>query len=166
MKSHEISRSKIGPFSLACSDPYIGIGWEYQSNRDRPRHLSRQSIRRPERESNWSCGTTGAGYYHKHPTNERQKSYTEITNQSHQQRVSSSYPMTHTETTFRGNLLLIGDSILNGVNTKGLVKGIQKHSKGGATVNDLIKEISVYDVRNFETCTIYITGNTVQTGRV
>ena len=32
MKSHEISRSKIGPFSLACTDPYIGIGWEYQSN--------------------------------------------------------------------------------------------------------------------------------------
>ena len=31
MKSREISRSKIGPFSLACTDPYIGIGWEYQS---------------------------------------------------------------------------------------------------------------------------------------
>ena len=24
MKSHEISRSKIGPFSLAYTDPYIG----------------------------------------------------------------------------------------------------------------------------------------------
>ena len=32
MKSREISRSKIGLFSLACTDPYIGIGWEYQSN--------------------------------------------------------------------------------------------------------------------------------------
>ena len=31
MKSREISRSKIGPFSLACTDPYIDIGWEYQS---------------------------------------------------------------------------------------------------------------------------------------
>ena len=31
MKSREISRSKNGPFSLACTDPYIGIGWEYQS---------------------------------------------------------------------------------------------------------------------------------------
>ena len=92
-------------------------------------------------------------------TNERQKGYTEISNQSHQQRVFSSYPMTRTETTSRGKLLLIGDSILNGVNTKGLVKGIQKHSKGRATVNDLIEEISVYDVRNFETCIIYIGGN-------
>ena len=33
MKSREISRSKIGPFSSACTDPYIGIGWEYQSTR-------------------------------------------------------------------------------------------------------------------------------------
>ena len=31
MKSREISRFKIGPFSLACTDPYIGIGWENQS---------------------------------------------------------------------------------------------------------------------------------------
>ena len=31
MKSREISQSKIGPFSLAYTDPYIGIGWEYQS---------------------------------------------------------------------------------------------------------------------------------------
>ena len=35
MKSREISRSKIGPFSLACTictDPYKGIGWKYQSS--------------------------------------------------------------------------------------------------------------------------------------
>ena len=31
MKSREIPRSKSGPFSLACTYPYIGIGWEYQS---------------------------------------------------------------------------------------------------------------------------------------
>ena len=33
MKSREISQSKIGPSSLACTGPYIGIGigWEYQS---------------------------------------------------------------------------------------------------------------------------------------
>ena len=33
MTSREISRSKIGPFSLACTDPYVGIGWEYQSKK-------------------------------------------------------------------------------------------------------------------------------------
>ena len=32
MKYRDISRSKKGPFSLACTDPYIGIGWENQSS--------------------------------------------------------------------------------------------------------------------------------------
>ena len=31
MKSREIPRSKIGPFPLACTDPYVDTGWEYQS---------------------------------------------------------------------------------------------------------------------------------------
>ena len=32
MKSRELSRSKIGPFLLAYTDPYIDIEWEYQSS--------------------------------------------------------------------------------------------------------------------------------------
>ena len=31
LKSREISRSRSGPFSLACTDPYTCIGWEDQS---------------------------------------------------------------------------------------------------------------------------------------
>ena len=31
MKSRTISRSKTGLFSLAYTNPYVGIGWEYQS---------------------------------------------------------------------------------------------------------------------------------------
>ena len=31
MTQREISRSKIGPFSLTCTDSYIGIGREYES---------------------------------------------------------------------------------------------------------------------------------------
>ena len=42
MKSREISRSKIGPFSLACTDPYRGIGWEHQS---KPRCACKQILR-------------------------------------------------------------------------------------------------------------------------
>ena len=42
MKSREISQSKIGPFSLACTDPYIGIGWECQSSL--PSSVTRLSI--------------------------------------------------------------------------------------------------------------------------
>ena len=40
MKSREISRSKTGPFSLACTDPYIGIGWEYQSKQTASQNLT------------------------------------------------------------------------------------------------------------------------------
>ena len=39
MKSREISRSKIGPFSLACTDPYIALGWEYQSSAGCPGNI-------------------------------------------------------------------------------------------------------------------------------
>ena len=100
------------------------------------------------------------------PTNERQKSYPETPNQSHQRRVFLSNTMTRTETTFKGKLLLIGDYILNGVNTKYLVKGIQNHSKGRATVNDLIKEISGYDVRNLKRVSFKSKEMTVQVGRM
>ena len=49
MKSREISRSEIGPFSLAYTDPYIGIGWEYQSSPSfsspEPKSHSQRSIK-------------------------------------------------------------------------------------------------------------------------
>ena len=38
-------------------------------------------------------------------------------------------------------------------------KGVQKHAKGGATVKDLLDEISVYDMTNFGACIIYVGGN-------
>ena len=76
-----------------------------------------------------------------------------------QQANQNSVPMARKEASSRGKLLLIGDSILNGINTKGLVKGVQKHAKGGATVKDLLDEISVYDMTNFGACIIYVGGN-------
>ena len=44
MKSREISQSKIGPFSLACIDPFIGTGWEYQSNFSDPKRWKRCAL--------------------------------------------------------------------------------------------------------------------------
>lgn len=55
--------------------------------------------------------------------------------------------------------LLIGDSLLHGINTKGLVKHVQKHSKGGATVKALSEEIVVYDLTVFNKIIIYVGGN-------
>ncbi len=60
-------------------------------------------------------------------------------------------------------VLLIGDSILKGVNTRGLQQGtgVQKHSTSGATLHTLIDEIVRYDLRTFSHVIIYIGGNDV-----
>ena len=76
-----------------------------------------------------------------------------------QRKQTDAFPSSTSNRTTNGKILLIGDSILNNVNTKGLVKDVQKHAKGGARVNDIIDSISVYDMRNFETCIIYVGGN-------
>ena len=55
--------------------------------------------------------------------------------------------------------LLIGDSILKGVNTKGLTSDVKICAKGGATVNDLLDELSVYDLKSFAQVIIYIGEN-------
>ena len=64
-------------------------------------------------------------------------------------------PMTHsTNAAQRRNdekILLLGDSIISGINTKGLVKGLHKNSKGGATLQHMIDEVSVYDMKVFST---------------
>ena len=52
-------------------------------------------------------------------------------------------------------MLLLGDSIIKGVNTKGLANGVHKHS-----IQQLIDEINLYD----STIIIYIGGNNVATG--
>ncbi|MCG7869795.1 MAG: hypothetical protein JAY74_25920, partial [Candidatus Thiodiazotropha taylori] len=56
-------------------------------------------------------------------------------------------------------ILLIGDSIFHAINAKGLINGIQKHSRGGATVSELIQDISVYDFKAFNKVIIYVGGN-------
>ncbi|MES9883778.1 MAG: GDSL-type esterase/lipase family protein [Sedimenticola sp.] len=57
------------------------------------------------------------------------------------------------------SVLLIGDSILKGVNTRGLQNGVQKHSTSGATLYTLNDEISRYDLKVFSHVVIYIGGN-------
>lgn len=61
--------------------------------------------------------------------------------------------------TSKRNILLMGDSILNKVNTKGLTDTVHKHSVSGATLQTLIRDIELYDIMNFETVIIYIGGN-------
>ena len=51
------------------------------------------------------------------------------------------------------NILLLGDSIISGVNTRGLLTGVHKNSKGGTTVQNLIDEVSLYDMKAFSAVT-------------
>ena len=55
--------------------------------------------------------------------------------------------------------LLIGDYILKWVNTKRLTCDEKICAKGGATVNDLWDELSVYDLKSLAQVIIYIGGN-------
>ena len=54
---------------------------------------------------------------------------------------------------------MIGDSILHPINTKGLIRGLHKHSRGGATVSDIINDITLYDLSQFQTIIISVGGN-------
>ncbi len=56
-------------------------------------------------------------------------------------------------------ILLIGDSILNGVNPKGLHQELHKHTTGGATVSTLIEEVAVYDLKSFSHVVVSVEGN-------
>ena len=54
---------------------------------------------------------------------------------------------------------MIGDCILHGINTKGLIKGVQTHSKSGATVEDFIDDITFDDFKAYSTFVIWVGGN-------
>ena len=60
-------------------------------------------------------------------------------------------------------VLLLGDSIIGGINTKGLTE-THKHSNSGGTIQNLIEEIRFYDLKVFSTVIIYIGGNNVARG--
>ena len=55
--------------------------------------------------------------------------------------------------------LLIGSSILHGINPKGLKHGVHKHSKSGATIQSTKDDITMYDLKNFQRVIIYTGGN-------
>lgn len=61
-------------------------------------------------------------------------------------------------------ILLIGDSILNGINKQGLKDNIYKHGISGATIKTLLDEIEVYDLNQFSHVVIYVGGNNASKG--
>ena len=61
-------------------------------------------------------------------------------------------------------ILLMGDSIITGINRNGLKDKVYKHGISGATVDTLIEEIEVYDLQNFSHIILYIGGNNASNG--
>ena len=45
--------------------------------------------------------------------------------------------------------LIIGDSILNPISARGMTAEVQKHSKSGAKVQDIIDDITLYIIKSF-----------------
>ena len=62
------------------------------------------------------------------------------------------------------NTLIIGDSILNPINPKGMKAGVQKHPKSGAKVQDIIDDITLYNMKNFQSVVVFIGGNDSSSG--
>ena len=60
-------------------------------------------------------------------------------------------------------VLLLGDSIIGGINTKGLTE-THKHSNSGGTIQNVIEEIRFYDLKVFSTVIVYTGGNNVARG--
>ena len=59
----------------------------------------------------------------------------------------------------RNRTLLVGDSLLKAVNTKGLKNGTTVCAKGGAKVKDIWTELSVYNLGTFDNIVICVGGN-------
>ncbi len=60
--------------------------------------------------------------------------------------------------------LLVGDSIINGVNEKGLIAGVHKRSVSGATVQTIVIKLSMYDLKSFDTVIIHCGENDAANG--
>ena len=61
--------------------------------------------------------------------------------------------------TSQNKTLIVGDSILNGINYRGLRKDVKICSRSGASIDDLWEEISIYDMKSFARIIICIGGN-------
>ena len=60
--------------------------------------------------------------------------------------------------------LIIGDSIIKGINPKGLKNNVHCSGISGATVETVHEQIALYDLRNFSTIIVYVGGNNVSNG--
>ena len=60
--------------------------------------------------------------------------------------------------------LLIVSSIIHGINPKGLKKGVFKHAKSGAGIQQIAEELQYFDLGQFNKIIVYIGGNDISRG--
>lgn len=58
-----------------------------------------------------------------------------------------------------GKILIIGDSILSGVNRKGLAHNIECQPYSGAKIETVYEKVQMFDLSNFSDIVIYVGGN-------
>lgn len=61
-------------------------------------------------------------------------------------------------------ILLIGDSIVSGINPKGLKENVRRDGIPGASVDCILKEVKVFDLSQFSHIIIYVGGNNASKG--
>ncbi|MES9905403.1 MAG: GDSL-type esterase/lipase family protein [Sedimenticola sp.] len=55
--------------------------------------------------------------------------------------------------------LIIGDSIISGINPKGLKSNVTRYPVSGANVDNILTELQVFDLSQFATVILYVAGN-------
>ena len=73
--------------------------------------------------------------------------------------VSHKNPIRGNAAAYQKRTLIIGDSILKGINTRGLKNGIKICARGSGKIGDMWEEISVYDLTSFAHVIICVGGN-------
>lgn len=61
--------------------------------------------------------------------------------------------------------LIIGDSIIKGINEKGLKHNVLCHGISGATLQTVAEQVQLYDLQNFSTVILSVGGNDLANGR-
>lgn len=82
-----------------------------------------------------------------------------VTQNRHSQPNINRNPTPSSASLSKKKTLLIGDSILNRINLRGIEKGVQKHSKSGAKASDIVEDITSYNMKSFKAIVVSVGGN-------
>ena len=65
----------------------------------------------------------------------------------------------------QSKILIIGDSIIKGINERGLKNNVLCHGISGGSVDNVVDQIQLYDLQNFSTIIVHVGGNDISDDR-